>query len=117
MNLPQIEVIGPQAPQRFVELAHGDRGVASVRADFGHQEDRLPAIGDRPSHPAFAFSFVILPCVVEEVDAGVDRFVHDPYGLGVRFGFAEMIAAEADDRNQVGMPRKRAAADRFVSGG
>jgi hypothetical protein len=46
VHLPEIEMIGPQAPHRFVKLAQRHRGVAPVRADLRHQEDRVPAIGD-----------------------------------------------------------------------
>jgi hypothetical protein len=102
VNLPEIEMIGPEAPQRFVKLARRHPGVASVRAHLRHQEDRVPAIGDGPSHPALALSVVVLPGVVEEVDARVDRFVNNPHGLGDRLGFAEMKAAETDDGHAIG---------------
>ena len=116
VNLPEIEMVGPQAPQRFVELAHRDLGVASVRADLGHQEHRVPAILDRASHSPLALAVVILPGVVEEVDAGVDRFVNDPNRLGDGPGFAEVIAAESEDGHQVAMPAKQSALDRAVAG-
>ena len=36
VNLPEIEVIGPQALQRLVQLTHRDGRVAPVRADLRH---------------------------------------------------------------------------------
>ena len=102
MDLPQVQVIGPQTPQRLLELAHGDRRVAAVRADFRHQEDRVPPIGDGASHPALTLPFVVLPGVVEEVDPGIDRFMNDSHGFGNGPGLAKVIASETDDRNLVG---------------
>ena len=68
------------------------------------RKTRVAAILDRAAHPPLALALVILPRVVEEVDAGVDRFVNDPDGLGDRLRLAEVIAAEADDGHQVGVP-------------
>jgi hypothetical protein len=116
VNLPEIKMIGSQTPQRFVKLAQRHVGVASVRADLRHQEDRIPAIGDGPSHSALALSVVVLPGIVEEIDAGVDCFVNNPHGLGDCLDFAEMKAAETDDGHAIGMTAKRSASDRFVCG-
>ena len=64
MDLPQVQVVGPQTPQRLLELAHGDRRIAAVRADLRHQEDRVPPVGDGAPHAALALPFVVLPGVV-----------------------------------------------------
>ena len=111
VNLPEVEIIGPQPPQRLLELPHRDFRVAAVRADLRHQEDRVAAIVDRATHPLFALAFVIFPGVVEKVDARVDRGVDDPHRLGHRLRLSEVISAEADDGDEVGMPSERAASD------
>ena len=48
VNLPEVEVVGAQAPQRVFELPHRNFAIASVRADLGHEEDLVAAIGDAP---------------------------------------------------------------------
>src|SRR5438034_9595078 len=117
VNLPQIQVVGPQAPERLVELPHCDNRVASVRADLGHQEDRVPAIGDGTAHSPLALALVILLGVVEKVDSGVERFMNDSYRLDDRLRLAEVVAAEADDRHLIGVASKRPAINRFAFGG
>ena len=46
---------------------------------------------------------VVLPGVVEEVHAGVDRLVDDAHRLGDGRDLAEVVAAEAEDRHLVGV--------------
>ena len=103
VDLPQVQVVGSQPPQRLVELAHRDPRVAAVRADLRHQEHRVAAIGNRASHPLFALAPVIFPGIVEEVNAGVYCFVHDAHGFGAVFRVAEVVAAESDDGDAIGM--------------
>jgi hypothetical protein len=87
-----------------------------VRAHLGHQEDRVPAIRDGATHPPLALAFVILPRVVEKVDARVDGFVNDPDGLRDRLDLAEMVPTESDDGHRIGMPPEGPPGNRFVSG-
>src|SRR4029077_3270818 len=39
VNLPEVQMVGSQPLQRFLELLHGDLLVAPVCANFGHQKD------------------------------------------------------------------------------
>src|SRR6188474_2171588 len=59
VDLPEIEVVGPKPPKRFVELTQRGLPVTTVRAHLGHEEDGIPAISDRPSHAPFALAVVI----------------------------------------------------------
>src|SRR2546425_8850480 len=58
VDLPEVEVVGPQPPQGFVELAEGDRLAAAVRAALRHQEDLVPpaALGQGLAHERLARS-------------------------------------------------------------
>ena len=83
----------------FVDLARGFNLGAAV--ELGHQEN-LAAItaGERLAHALFAYAAVVVPAIVEEVDAAIDCLVHEPD----RFCFAkrrhaEVVAAEADSRH------------------
>jgi len=70
--LHEIDTVGLQPPQRFVELARGFDLRATV--DLGHQEDLIAIpVEERPAHPRFGPALVIVPAVVEERDAAVDR--------------------------------------------
>src|SRR3954470_11960136 len=73
MNLPEIEMVGLQTPQRLLKHPHCEIFVASVRAYFGHQEDPFPLATQRRTHPVFGFSAMIFPAIIEKCDAAVDR--------------------------------------------
>ena len=49
VDLPQVEVIGLQPPQRLLEHTEGQRSAPAVRADLGHQEDLVPTTLERPA--------------------------------------------------------------------
>src|SRR5438552_17808197 len=100
VNLPEIEVVGPKTPQRFIQLTQRNVRVAAVRAHFGHQEHRVPAVRNGASHSPFALAVVIFPGDVEEVYASVDPFMNDPDSLGDRLRDAKAIPAEPDKRAQ-----------------
>src|SRR5882724_2336701 len=54
VDLPEIQVIRPEALQRFLELPHGGLPIPSVGANLGHQEDvGTPAL-QAPPHPFLA---------------------------------------------------------------
>ena len=95
--LPEIEIIGAQTLQRFLELTHRDFRVTSMRAHLGHQKDHIAPVVDGLPHTLFALAFVILPGVVKKVDAGLNGFVNDADGLGGALGLSEVIAAQTDD--------------------
>src|SRR5438876_3004300 len=74
--LHEIDAIGPQPLERLVELPHRFRVRSPV--DLRHQKDLLPvAIAERPSHARLARTIVVVPAVVQEVDATIDRRSND----------------------------------------
>jgi len=111
VNLPQVEVVGLESPQRLLELPHRDRGVAAVGADLGHEEHAVAAVRNRPAHALFADAVVVLPGVVHERHAGVDRLVHDPNGLANRADLPEVIAADAKDGDPIVVRAERPCCD------
>ena len=100
-------MVGLQALQRLVELPQADLLVAAVRADLGHQEDLVAPALEGLAHPLFALAVVVLPGVVEEVDAGIDRLVNDGDGFLEGRGIAQAVAAQPDDRDRLlGAPER-----------
>ncbi len=79
MELPEVEIIGLEALETVLEFHEGVIGAAIVGAVLGHQERLLAVavLGEGLAHPGFAFAGVVLPGVVEEVGAGIDRFLDD----------------------------------------
>src|SRR5216684_8074391 len=94
--LNQVDAVGLQTLQRFVELPRGFGFRAAV--DLRHQE-RLPpvAVAKRLAHADLAGAFVVVPAVVEEVDAAVDRAADDSKAEVFGDGFqTDVPAAEAN---------------------
>ena len=116
VDLPQVEVVGLQSLQRLVELPQGDLLVAAVGADLGHQEDLVAPTLEGLAHPLLALAVVVLPGVVEEVDAGIDRLVDDGDGFLEGRGVAQAVAAQPDDGDRLLGPPERFARDPVGSG-
>ena len=95
MNLPQIQVIGLQPPQRLLQHLHREILIAAVGADLGHQEHAVAPALQRFAHPVFGLAAMIFPAVVEEVDPAVDRLVDDPDRRLLVLRVAEVMSAEA----------------------
>src|SRR5207253_7940298 len=70
-----------------------------------------------PTEPGLGPPVVVLPAVVEEGDAGVDRLVDEPGGLVEGGEVAEVVPADAEDRDPLpGLPERPAgdlAGNRF----
>jgi glyoxylase-like metal-dependent hydrolase (beta-lactamase superfamily II) len=99
VDLPEIQVVRAQPPERVLELAHGDLAVAPVRADLRHQERLLATAGEGLAHSLFAHAVVVVPRVVEERDARVDGLVHQADGVGVGLRHDHVPAAHAENRH------------------
>ncbi len=108
VDLPEVEIVGLQAPQRVFELPHRDLGVAPVRADLRHEEDLVATIDDRPAHALLAEPVVVVPGVVEEGDARADGGVHQAHGRLVRLRHAQVPAAQTDARHALSGAAERA---------
>src|SRR5207302_5815638 len=96
--LDQIDAIGLQAAQRFIELPH--RLLFRSTIYLGHQEHLVAvAVAQRLADADLAGSGVVVPRVVEEVDAAIDGAAHDAERqLLVHGRQAKMPAAESDRR-------------------
>src|ERR1700690_213608 len=71
MELEQVNSIRLQPPQRFIELGYGGRFGSAI--DLGHQKGLLAiTIAQRLAHANFAVSAVVIPAVVEKIDAFVN---------------------------------------------
>src|SRR5580692_11925053 len=67
MELEQIDSIGLQPSQRFIELCCSRGFVSAV--NLGHQEGFLAiTIAQRLAHANFALAGVVVPAVIEKVD-------------------------------------------------
>src|SRR3982751_5008858 len=98
MNLPEIEVIGLQPPQRLFQHLHRQLGTAAVRAYLGHQENLLAAALERPAHPILRSAVEVLPAVIEKIDAGSNGLVNEFDRLLDAAQAADVMAAHADGR-------------------
>ena len=72
MDLPHVEVVGLEALEGFFELLHGDVFFAAVGADLGHDDGLVAFAFEGVPTTFFALAFVVLPGVIEEVDAVVE---------------------------------------------
>src|SRR5579862_9771900 len=80
VNLPEVQVVGLQSAQGFLEHPHGKRGVPSVRANLGHKENLIPQYLEflkAFAHPVLRFPPVILPAIVKKRHSSVDRLAND----------------------------------------
>src|SRR5437867_8496910 len=96
--LNEIDPIGLQSPQRFVELPRR----LSLRApvDLRHQEHLVTvSVAQRLPRADLALPLVVVPRVVHEVDAAIDGGAHDAKRELLVYGRqSEMPAADADWR-------------------
>ena len=94
MELEKIEVVGLEAAEGFVELLCG--GFFGSAVDFGHEKGTLAVtVAQSFAHADFGVAIVVVPAVVEEIDAAVKRGANDTDGV-LLTGIAEVIAAEPD---------------------
>src|SRR5439155_10275254 len=105
VELQQIDDVRLESLERLLDLP-GGRG-PRLAVDLGHQESSLAvAVPKGFPHPDLALSIVVVPGVVEEIDACVDRGSDDAKALRLReVRRAEVEPAEADR----GHPLARAA--------
>src|SRR5436190_8522972 len=97
--LYEIDAIDFQAPERFVELARGFFLGSAV--DLRH-EKRLVAItiAECFAHADLAGAVIVVPAVVQKVDATIDRGAHDADGQRLTDMLeSEMPAANANGGN------------------
>ena len=73
-------MIGLQPLERLLNLPGG--GLFGPAVDLGHEEDLLAvAVAQGLAHADFAVAVVVVPAVVQKVDAAVDRGADDADAL------------------------------------
>src|SRR6266478_1713882 len=98
VELEQIDPVGLQAAQRLVDLTRGSGFCASV--NLGHQKRFFAVtIAQRIAHADFTLAAVVVPAVVEKIDALIETGADDANAFLWIGLFAEMIAAEPNERD------------------
>src|ERR1700726_457970 len=98
VELQQVNSIGLQPSQRFVEL-DGCSGFGST-VDLGHQKGPLTITVTKGfAHSNFALSPVVVPAVIEKIDSFIDSRSNNPDALCWVALLAQVITAEPDHRN------------------
>src|SRR5438132_4976616 len=94
--LDEVDAIDPEPPERFFQLA--GRLLLRTAIDLRHEKGLLAvAVAQGLSHADLARPFVVVPAVVEEVDAAVQGRAHDPDGQPlIDVAQAQMPTADAD---------------------
>jgi hypothetical protein len=113
--LHEIDVGDLEALERFVDLAGGDGFAAAV--DFCHEEGFVTvAIEQGLTHADFALAAVIVPGVIEKVDAAIEGGADDLDALGFEELGADVIAAEPDAGDALAGGTESAVGDAAVRG-
>jgi hypothetical protein len=97
VKLPEVEVIGLEAAEGFIELFRGLFFGAAIH--FGHEKDFVAvAVAEGFAHAGFAgaIAVVVIPAIVHEGEAAVDGGAHDAEAFGFVFDFADVRSTEAD---------------------
>jgi hypothetical protein len=99
MNLPEIEMVGLQAAERFFQHKQREAAIAAMGAGFGHQKNFIAQAFKAGPHPDFGFAATVFPAIVEERNAAIDRLMDD-FNCGFNVGHAaEMVATQAEGGN------------------
>src|SRR5882762_8343169 len=113
MELQKVNPVGLQALERFVKLLGGC--LLRLAVNLGHEEGFFAiAVAQCLAHANFARAAVVVPTVVEEVDAGVERSANDADTRLLIGLHAEVIAAQTDDRNSFARTSKAAHGNRGI---
>src|SRR6266404_3848625 len=107
MELQQVDPVGLEPAQGLLELCGRSLSVAAV--DLGHQQHSLPvAVPQRFAHADFARAVVIVPAVVQEINAVVDGGANNAKTLLLVSLLTNVIAAQADNRDLLSSPSQGA---------
>src|SRR5258708_4793903 len=107
MDLPDIQIICLEALERFLQHPYGDLFPSAVRAYLRHDDRLLPPALQRLAQPHFAGAVVIIPGIIEKVDARIQSGVNDRRRRLLRFRRAQMVAPDAESRNLYACPAER----------
>src|SRR4029077_18943911 len=98
VKLQQVDMVGLQSAKGLIHLLGSGR--LSLAIDLGHQERLLAVtVAQRLAHANLALAIVVVPAVVEEADAGIERRANDANALLLIGLHADVVAAEAHNGN------------------
>jgi hypothetical protein len=69
VKLREVEVVGLKTTQRLFQHSHGERTVAAVSADLGHDKGFVTPPFEAQAQPGLSFAAIIFPGIVVEGDA------------------------------------------------
>src|SRR6266853_5233545 len=98
VELEEIDPVGLKAAQRLVDLTGS--GSFGAPVNLGHQKRLLAiTVAQRIAHADFTLAAVVVPAVVEKIDALIEARADDANAfLGIRLT-TKMIAAEPNERD------------------
>src|SRR6267378_4467457 len=95
--LDQVDAVGLKSAERRIQLSH--RLFFRPSVDLGHQENLVPvSVAQRFSHSDLARAAVVVPGVVHEVDATIDRAPNDSKAELLVYGRQAEVPAPESDR-------------------
>lgn len=110
VDLKQVDVVGLEPAEAFVDLLGGGDGVAG--ADLGPEKNLVTASLERAADMGFAHAVAIVPGGVDEGNAAIDGGLNGADGdLLVNTGTGQVTAAESDDGYLVGVAAELAGGD------
>src|SRR5947199_1149566 len=115
VELQEVDDVRLEPPERLLDLPGGRRPRLPV--NLGHQESSLPvAVPEGLPHADLALPLIVVPGVVEEIDARVDRGADDADALRLReVRLAKVEPAEADRGDSLACAAEAAHRDRGLS--
>src|SRR5437773_6400028 len=115
MELQEVDDVRLEPPERLLDLPGGRRPRLPV--DLGHEEGSFAvAVPEGLSHSDLAPPLIVVPRVVEEIDARVDRGADDADALRLReVRLAQVEPAEADRGDPLACAAEAAHRDRGLS--
>ena len=94
VNVRGVRISNPDRVMYDAPKLHRHVRVAPVRAHLRHQEHPIAAIRDRAAYADLALVLVVLPRIVHEGDAGVDRRMGESRAFSRGFHVSEVVSAQ-----------------------
>ena len=89
-------MVGLKATQRLFEHLQGERTVAAMSADLGHDEGFVAPAFQAQAQPGLGFAAIVLPGIVVKGDASVEGAVDNFNGGFLIFRATKMMTAETE---------------------
>jgi hypothetical protein len=106
VNLPEVDVVGLKPAQALFKHLGGERAIATMGTDFGHEEGLVTPSLETFAEPIFGFAAAILPTTVIEGNAAIQsRMDNLDRGLFI-LGYTNMMSSGTEGRDpNVGLPK------------